>query len=79
MATKLNTNEMSADEEIIRLLATIVRQNTGNQTEAILELEKSGFKPTRIGELLGTTADTAKTAVKRARKPKPKSTRKPHR
>lgn len=75
MGAKINTNEMSADEQIIRLLATIVRQNTGNQTEAILELDKSGFKPTRIGELLGTTGDTAKTTIKRARKSKAEARR----
>lgn len=65
---------MSTDEQIIRLLATIVRQNSANQAEAISELDKCGFGPTRIGELLGTTAATAKSAIKRR---KPKASRKP--
>jgi DNA-directed RNA polymerase specialized sigma24 family protein len=67
---------MSSDEEIIRLLAVIVRQNSATQTDAIVELGRSGFGPTRASELLGTSVATAKVALQRARR---KRARKPAR
>jgi DNA-directed RNA polymerase specialized sigma24 family protein len=59
--------EMSTGEETVRLLATLVRQNAATQADAIAELSKAGFGPTRIAELLGTTTGTAKVAVQRSR------------
>jgi DNA-directed RNA polymerase specialized sigma24 family protein len=59
--------EMDTGEETVRLLATLVRQNSETQADAIAELSKAGFGPTRIAELLGTTAGTAKMAVRRSR------------
>jgi DNA-directed RNA polymerase specialized sigma24 family protein len=61
------TGEMSPEEEIARLLATIVRQNADTQTAAIIELSRAGFGPTRIGELLGASPGTAKVTIQRAR------------
>jgi hypothetical protein len=58
---------MGTDEEIVRLLATIVRQNCDTQNNAILELSRAGLGPTRISELLGTTVATTKSAIKRDR------------
>jgi DNA-directed RNA polymerase specialized sigma24 family protein len=60
--------EMDREEEIVRLLAVQVRLAVPNQTQAILELGRAGFGPARIGELLGTSAATAKTTIHRARK-----------
>jgi DNA-directed RNA polymerase specialized sigma24 family protein len=58
---------MSPDEEVARLLATIVRQNADTQSAAIIELSRAGFGPTRIKELLGVSLGTAKVTVQRAR------------
>jgi hypothetical protein len=58
---------MNAAEETVRLLAILVRQSSETQSEAIAELSKAGFGPTRIAELLGTTVGTAKIAVRRSR------------
>jgi DNA-directed RNA polymerase specialized sigma24 family protein len=62
------TADMDAQEEIARLLATLVRLQVENQTQAIIELGRAGFGPARIGALLGTSADTAKVTLARARK-----------
>jgi DNA-directed RNA polymerase specialized sigma24 family protein len=61
-------SELDPQEEIARLLATLVRLQVDNQARAILELGKAGFAPARIGALLGTTTDTAKVTLARARK-----------
>jgi DNA-directed RNA polymerase specialized sigma24 family protein len=58
---------MDTGEETLRLLATLVRQMSATQADAIAELSKAGFGPTRIAELLGTTTGTAKMAVRRSR------------
>ncbi len=55
-------------EEVARLLATQIRLSLPNQTEAILQLSRAGFGPTRIAELLGTSPATAKVTVQKARK-----------
>jgi DNA-directed RNA polymerase specialized sigma24 family protein len=59
---------MTPEEEAVRLLALLVRMQVDNQTQAIIELGKAGFPPARIAALLGTTADTAKVTLARARK-----------
>ena len=66
---------MNPGEETVRLLAILVRQNLPTQNDAILELSRAGFGPTRIGELVGTTTATAKVTVARAKKTKTKKTR----
>jgi len=58
-------SEMEPSEQTLRLLAVLVRQNAQTQTEAIVELHRAGFGPSRIGELLGTSAGTAKVAIQR--------------
>lgn len=57
-------------EETARLLATLVRLQTDNQTQAIIELHRAGFGITRIAELVGTTKGTANQAVQRAKRSK---------
>lgn len=69
MATaKQKSNEMDTQEELVRLIAIQIRRSIGNQREAILELNRAGFGPTRISQLLGTTAGTVNTELKRAKK-----------
>jgi DNA-directed RNA polymerase specialized sigma24 family protein len=67
---------MTGEEETNRLLAIIIRQNSTTQQHAIEELGKSGFGPTRISELLGTSVATAKVTLQRARKSAGKPARK---
>jgi DNA-binding NarL/FixJ family response regulator len=55
-------------EELARLLAIQIRLALPNQTQAILELSRSGFGPTRIAELLGTSPATAKVTIQKSRK-----------
>jgi DNA-directed RNA polymerase specialized sigma24 family protein len=67
MSPAARSGEMTPAEETIRLLAVLVRQNLSTQNDAILELNKAGFGPTRISELVGTTPATVNVTVKRAR------------
>ena len=59
---------MDTEEEVIRLLALQVRLALPSQGEAIRELDRSGFGPSRIAELLGTTANTVSVTLRRAKK-----------
>jgi DNA-directed RNA polymerase specialized sigma24 family protein len=67
---------MDAQDEIVRLLAIQVRKQFENQADAIREFDRAGFGPTRIAELLGTTAGTVNVALARAKKA-PKKPAKP--
>jgi DNA-directed RNA polymerase specialized sigma24 family protein len=49
-------------------MAIDLRQRSQSQGEAILELSKAGFGPTRIAELLGTTANTVNVTIQKAKK-----------
>lgn len=60
--------EMEPLDEISRLLATQIRLSLPNQAQAILELSRAGFGPTRIAQLLGTSPATAKVTVARSKK-----------
>jgi DNA-binding NarL/FixJ family response regulator len=55
------------DDEIVRLLAILVRRQTASQVEAILELHRAGFSPARIAELLGTSPGTVSVAVSKSK------------
>jgi len=59
-------------EEIVRLLAIQLRRDSKSQTEAIVELGRAGFAPTRIADLLGTTSNTVNVALAKERKRKVK-------
>jgi DNA-directed RNA polymerase specialized sigma24 family protein len=61
-------NDIDTNDEAVRLLATLVRLQTGSQSEAIIELDRAGIGVTRIAELLGTTKGTANVAIQRAKK-----------
>lgn len=71
MSPAARSGEMNTGEETVRLLAALLRQNAGTQSDAILELSRAGFGPTRISELLGTTVGTTKVAIQRSRKKGP--------
>jgi DNA-binding CsgD family transcriptional regulator len=55
-------------EELIRLVATQIRLQLNNQNSAIQELSRSGFGPSRIAELLGTTPGTVNVSLAKAKK-----------
>lgn len=55
-------------EEIVRLLALQVRLSFESQADAIRELHKSGFGPSRIAELLGTTSGTVGVTLAKMKK-----------
>lgn len=57
-------------EEIVRLLAIQLRRDVESQAEAIEEMSRAGFGPTRIAELLGTTPNTVNVAISSAKKRK---------
>lgn len=59
---------MDRDEELIRLVALQIRLQLNNQNMAIQELSKSGFGPSRIAELLGTTPGTVNVTLAKAKK-----------
>jgi hypothetical protein len=58
---------MDPQEEMVRLLAIQLRMQFETQAEAIRELGKSGFGPTRIAELLGTTPGTVNVTLVKAK------------
>lgn len=63
----------NVDEEIAQLLALLVRFMQPSQTAAIMEMNKVGFTPARIADLLGTTRGTANVTIQQ-NKNKPKRT-----
>jgi len=64
MATR---GEAEANDEVARLLATLIRLQTDSQAEAIAELHRSGIGPSRIAELFGTSAGTVNVAIRRTK------------
>lgn len=61
---------MDTQEEVVRLLAIQLRRDTESQAEAIEEMNRAGFGPSRIAELLGTTPNTVNVALSSAKKRK---------
>lgn len=55
-------------DEIARLLTVLVRLETKTQADAIREMSKSGIRPSRIADLLGTTANTVNVTIVKAKK-----------
>lgn len=66
---------MEPQEELVRLKVIELRQRLGSQAETITELNKVGFGPSRIAELLGTTANTVNVTLQKAKKRSPKTTK----
>lgn len=59
---------MDAQEEMVRLLAIQVRSQFESQADAIWELHRAGFGPSRIAELLGTTPGTVNVTLAKSKK-----------
>jgi DNA-directed RNA polymerase specialized sigma24 family protein len=59
-------------EEVVRIHAIQLRRDCESQAEAIEELHRAGFGPSRIAELLGTTPNTVNVAISTAKKRKRK-------
>jgi DNA-directed RNA polymerase specialized sigma24 family protein len=55
-------------DELVRLEALKVRNRSGSQADAILELSRAGFGQSRIAELLGTTSGTVSVTLARAKR-----------
>jgi DNA-directed RNA polymerase specialized sigma24 family protein len=55
-------------DELVRLKVIELRREIGNQTDTIVELNRAGFGPTRIADLLGTTPNTVNVTLQRAKK-----------
>jgi hypothetical protein len=66
--TESRRSELSREDEIVRLLAIQLRLQLANQAACILEFSRAGFGPTRIAELLGTTANTVNVTIQKAKK-----------
>lgn len=64
-------SKMDPIEELVRLMAIDLRHRSQSQSEAILELSRAGFGPSRIAELLGTTANTVNVTIQKAKKKPP--------
>ncbi len=65
---------MEPEEEAVRLLAILVRRELGNQAETIRELDKTGFGPTRIADLIGTTPNTVNVTLAKQKRAAKKPT-----
>lgn len=55
-------------DEVARLLAVLIRLQVPTQADAIREFGRAGIGPTRIAELLGTTANTVNVTLAKAKK-----------
>lgn len=55
-------------DDVVRLLAVLVRRGVDTQTEAIIEMSRAGLRSARIAALLGTTPNTVNVTVQRARR-----------
>lgn len=60
--------DLEGCDEVARLLAILIRLQLPTQADAIRELGKAGIGPTRIAELLGTTANTVNVTLSKAKK-----------
>jgi DNA-directed RNA polymerase specialized sigma24 family protein len=55
-------------DEVVRLLAVQIRFLFVSQSEASVALNRAGFPPARIAELLGTTPATVAKDLQRAKR-----------
>ena len=55
-------------DELVRMFVIQLRRQVPTQSEVIAELSKSGFMPSRIAELLGTTPGTVQASLQASKK-----------
>jgi len=55
-------------DELVRLHVASLRREFDSQSDLIFELDRAGFVPARIADLIGTTPGTVATALHRAKK-----------
>ncbi len=55
------------EQDVVRLLTILVKRER-KQSDLISEMSSVGFKPTRIAELLDTTANTVNVALSRIKR-----------
>lgn len=67
-ARRQSTRRLDPGEELVRLIALQIRLQLGNQSQAIIEMDRAGLGAGRIAELLGTTANTVNVALNRAKR-----------
>ena len=65
--------ELDVHEQILRVLILQLRRDIGNHGETVRALNRAGFGPSRIAELLGTSTGTVNQELVRARKAARKS------
>lgn len=75
MVTGKKELRMEPMEEIARLLAIQIRRGSGSQAETAIELSRTGFGPTRIAQLLGTSTATVSKDLQRAKQRRPSPTK----
>lgn len=60
--------KMDPLEELVRLMALDLRLRMQSQGKVIQELNRAGFGPSRIAELIGTTPNTVNVTIQKAKK-----------
>jgi hypothetical protein len=55
-------------DELVRLVAAQLRLGLESQADAIRELSRAGFGPSRIAELVGTTPGTVNATLVKEKK-----------
>ncbi len=59
-------------EELVALAVLLLRRDASSQSELSREMYSVGFSPSRIAELLGTTANTISQAIQKGKNAKTK-------
>lgn len=59
-------------EELVALAVLLLRRDASSQSELAREMYSVGFSPSRIAELLGTTANTINQAVQKGKRARAK-------
>jgi DNA-directed RNA polymerase specialized sigma24 family protein len=67
-ARRASGRGLDPTEELVRLVALQIRLQLGNQSQAIIEMDRAGLGAGRIAELLGTTPNTVNVALNRAKR-----------
>lgn len=63
-----NSDLISEQKKTNKLLAILVLRDLGSKTEQINLLHETGFKPSEIAGLIGTTPNSVSVAINKLRK-----------